>query len=331
MNGKDEVGAQGKASAEPAHSAWRVFRTQVDAAFQALDPTVRGLIWSAGAGVVFVVLNASMRALAMQMDPFQAQFLRYFAGLIVLLPLIFRGGPARWWPRSIGGQFGRGALHAMGLTLWFVALPRIPLADMTALGFTTPIFIMIGAALFFREPMRWERWLAAAFGFAGVLIVVAPKLSGSGGIYNLVMLASAPLFAASFLATKALTRHERTAVILLWQGITVSLFSLPLALLNWQPLSLLQVAGFLFCGLLGNTAHYCLTQSYRVADISSTQSVKFLDLIWASIIGWLAFGDAPSQATLIGGSVICMTTFWIAQRERKSRIDRASAVAKVPL
>ena len=69
--------------------------------------------------------------------------------------------------------------------------------------------------------MRWERWLAARLGFAGVLIVVGPKLVGSGGFYHLVMLASAPVFAASFLITKALTRYETTGMILVWQSITV--------------------------------------------------------------------------------------------------------------
>ncbi len=315
IEGEDDEAATDKA--HEAQGVWPTHRQRLAGAFERLDPTVRGLIWTAAAGLIFVLLNTLMRALAQQMDPFQTQFLRYFAGLLVILPLIFRGGMINWWPRKIGGQFGRGALHAMGLTLWFTALPRIPLADMTALGFTTPIFIMIGAVWFFREAMRWDRWLAAAFGFVGVLIVVWPKMAGDGGIYNLVMLASTPLLAGSFLVTKALTRYERTGVILLWQSITVSLFSLPLALLNWQAPSALQWAGFLVCGLLGNVAHYCLTQSFRVADISSTQSVKFLDLIWATLIGWLAFGDSPSQATLIGGSVICATTIWIARRERK--------------
>ncbi len=307
-------------TADPTAGRWRARYARFGGGFEALDPTVRGLIWSACAGMIFVVLNATMRALAQQLDPFQTQFLRYLAGLVVLLPLVFRGGLTSWRPRQIGGQFARGALHALGLTLWFIALPQIPLADMTAIGFTTPIFIMIGAMLFFREAMRWERWVAVGLGFVGVMIVVGPKLSGAGGIYNLVMLASAPLFAASFLVTKALTRYERTGVILLWQAITVSLFSLPLALLNWQQPSLYQLAGFAVCGLLGNSAHFCLTQSYRVADISSTQSVKFLDLIWATLIGLLVFGDAPSEATLIGGSVIAAATLWIARRERRIRL-----------
>ena len=73
----------------------------------------------------------------------------------------------------------------------------------------------------------------------------------------------------------------------------------------------------LLCGVLGSTAHYCLTRSYAAADISATQSVKFLDLVWATAIGWMAFGDQPSTSTLVGGVVICASTLWIAQRESR--------------
>jgi drug/metabolite transporter (DMT)-like permease len=282
-----------------------------------LDPVVKGLLWSASAGLVFSVLNALMRALAQQLDPFLAQFLRYLFGLLVLLPLLWRHGLAAYRPKNVGGQFLRGGFHTLGLLLWFAALPHIPLADMTAIGFTGPIFIMIGAYIFFKEPMRWERWLAAGIGFVGVLIVVGPKLSGNGGFYNLVMLASAPMFAASFLLTKGLTRYETTGVIMVWQSLTVTLFSLPLALLAWQWPNPLQWAGFLLCGFLGSLGHYCLTRSFRIADISATQSVKFLDLVWASTIGWMIFADVPSSSTLIGGVVICAATVWIAVRESR--------------
>ncbi|MFO1273466.1 MAG: DMT family transporter [Rubrivivax sp.] len=282
-----------------------------------LDPVVQGLLWSACAGMVFSVLNAMMRGLALRLDPFQAQFLRYLFGLLVLAPLLWRHGLAAYRPKNVGGQFLRGGFHTMGLLLWFAALPKIPLADMTALGFTGPIFIMIGAYFFFKEPMRWERWLASGIGFIGVLIVVGPKLTGTGGFYNLVMLASAPMFAASFLLTKGLTRYESTGVILVWQSLTVTLFSLPLALLAWQWPTPLQWAGFALCGFLGSLGHYCLTRSFRIADISSTQSVKFLDLVWASLIGWLVFADVPSSSTLVGGAVICAATIWIAARESR--------------
>ena len=284
-----------------------------------LDPVVKGLLWTSAGGLCLSILNAVMRGMTLQLDPLQAQFLRYAFGLLVMLPLILRAGLRAYVPRQIGGQFLRGAVHTAGLVLWFLALPHIPLADTTAIGFTGPIFIMMGAYLFFKEPMRWDRWLAAGIGFAGVVVVVGPKLSGAGGVYNLVMLASAPLFAASFLLTKGLTRYERVDVIVVWQAITVTLFSLPLALLHWKAPSLVQWGTFFICGILGSAGHYCLTRSFGIADISATQSVKFLDLLWSAMLGWLIFSDTPSQSTLVGGVVICASTLWIARREARAR------------
>lgn len=282
-----------------------------------LPATLRGLMWSAGAGLLFVILNTLMRRLAQQLDPFETQFLRYLAGLAVLVPFVLRGRLADWRPKKVAGQFARGALHTFGLGLWFVAIAHISLADTTAIGFTTPIFIMLGAALVLREPMRPARWVAALLGLAGVLIVVGPQLTGSGGLYTLVMLATCPVFAASFLFTKGLTRYERPEVIVLWQAITVTAFSLPLALVHWQWPSAAQWAAFAACGVIGTVGHYCLTRSYAVADISATQSVKFLDLVWAALLGWAVFGDIPTRSTLAGGFVIFAATIWIARREAR--------------
>ncbi len=282
-----------------------------------LPPAAQGMLLVAASGMIFSVLNALMRLLAQDMPAMQSQFLRYFMGLVVLAPWLWRDGLAAYKPQSVRGQFARGACHSAGLALWFIALPRIPLADMTAIGFTTPLFVMIGAYLFLGEVMRWERWLAAAVGMCGVLIVVGPQLSASGGVYHLIMLASAPMFAASFLITKALTRHERAGVILMWQAITVSLISLPLALWAWQWPSAWQWLGFLLCGVLGSAGHYALTKAFSLADISATQGLRFLDLVWSALMGWLIFADVPTGTTLIGGAVICTATIWIAGRESR--------------
>lgn len=284
-----------------------------------LDPTVRGLLWVGLSGLLFVLLNTLVRGLTLQLHPMQAQFLRYLAAVVVMLPLVARAGVAAYWPKRVGGQFSRGAVHAAGLVMWFSALPHIPLADTTAIGFTGPIFIMIGAFLFFEETMRWERWVAALIGFVGVLIVVGPQMSGGAGPYNLLMLASSPVFAASFLMTKALTRYERVDVIVFWQALTVTVFSLPLALWFWQSLSMWQWFGFLLSGVLGAGGHYSVTRGFAIADISSTQSVKFLDLVWAAAMGWLVFGDVPTSFTLLGGSLICASTLWITHRESRRR------------
>jgi drug/metabolite transporter (DMT)-like permease len=275
----------------------------------------KGMLWMAAGGFLFSILNTIVRSIAMQMDPFEVQFLRYLFGLLVMLPWVFKAGPRNYWPTDIKGQFWRGGVHTIGMVLWFIALPKIPLADMTAISFTGPIFIMIGASWFLGEPMRRDRWIAALIGFTGVVVVVAPKMSGAGGSYHLVMLASAPLFAASFLITKALTRYEKATVIVFWQALTVSLFSLPLALLHWQNPSLWQWVGFFIAGILGSVGHYCWTRAFHAADISSTQSLRFLDLVWTSALGWLIFSDIPSQSTWLGAIVILAATVWIARRE----------------
>lgn len=307
-------------SAPPTPGLWQRLYDAVQSRTAHLSPTAQGMLWTSAAGLIFSMLNALMRLLTLHIDPFQSQFLRYLFGLVVLLPIILKSGYRAYLPKHMGGQFTRGAAHTLGLCLWFIALPKIPLADMTAIGFTGPIFIMIGAYLFFKEPMRWERWLATAIGFGGVLIVVGPKLTfgqGGSGLYHLVMLASAPIFATSFLLTKALTRYETTGTILVWQSITVSIFSLPLALYVWQPMSVWQWSGFLLCGALGSAGHYCLTRSFKVADISATQSAKFLDLVWSAMMGFLLFSDVPSLSTIAGGVLIASATIWVARRESR--------------
>jgi drug/metabolite transporter (DMT)-like permease len=139
------------------------------------------MAWMTLGGLMFSVLNTIARSISMQLDPFQTQFLRYFCGLLIMLPLLWHQGLAAYVPKDIKGQFWRGGVHTIGLMFWFIALPQIPLADMTAIGFTGPIFIMLGAAWFLGEPMRKDRWIAAGIGFTGVLVVVLPKLAGTGG------------------------------------------------------------------------------------------------------------------------------------------------------
>jgi drug/metabolite transporter (DMT)-like permease len=296
---------------------WLLAHHRSRRSFAAWPVAVRGMVWMVCGGLLFSVLNTIARQLTLHLDVYQSQFLRYLFGLLVILPWVFRDGWRSFMPVNMAGQFWRGGVHTVGLILWFTALPQIPLADMTAIGFTGPIFIMIGAAWFLGEPMRKDRWIAAIVGFAGVLVVVLPKMSGDGGWFNLVMLASAPVFAASFLITKALTRYEKPGVIVLWQALTVTALSLPMALSHWQMPTPLQWLGFVATGVLGTLAHYCLTRAFALADISATQSLRFLDLVWASVLGWLVFGDVPSRSTWLGAFVILWATVWIARREGK--------------
>lgn len=283
------------------------------------------MAWMALGGFLLVFMNALMRVMTLEMDSFEAQFLRYLFGLVVMLPLLFRDGWQAYRPNNLKGQWWRGAVHAAALTLFFLALPHVPLADMTSILFTSPIFTLIGAAVVLREKVTAARWLAAAVGFLGVIVVVWPHLSGHGaGIWTLVMLASSPFFAASFLITKSLTRTDSPNTIVMWQNITVTLFALPLALMHWTQPSLAQWGIFLVCGLLGSGAHLCMTRAFSLADISAVQPVRFLDLVWSATFGFILFGDHPTVSALIGGAIIVASTAWLARREA---MERAAARA----
>jgi drug/metabolite transporter (DMT)-like permease len=297
----------------------------------ALSPTSRGILWALGAGLAFQVANGAVRALSIAIDPLQAQFLRYFVGIVPLLPLIVRaGGMHRLRPESMRGQVWRSALHTLGLVLWFSALPHMPLADMTAIGFTNPLFVLIGAAWLLKEPMNPARWIAVAVGFAGVLVIVGPGLAGTGGWYALLMLASSPVFAASFLVTKVLTRRDSASVIVLWQTVLISLMSLPLALPVWVWPTPGQWGLALVGGVAGTVGHYFLTRSFASADISATQSVKFVDLLWAALIGWIAFGDVLRPTTVLGGAVIVAAIVALERHERRIAARARSSPSSSP-
>lgn len=277
----------------------------------------RGMLWVVMSGLVLSCLDAIMRTTSLSLDPFESQFLRYLFGTVAMLPLVWRNGLQACRPVNLSGQLWRGAIHTVGLTLWFMALPHLGLADMAAIGFTGPLFVMMGAALFLGEKMRADRWTAAVIGLAGVLVVVVPKFTGQGGSYALVMLASCPVFAASFLLTKTMTRYEKPSVIVLWQAITVTVLSLPLGWAHWSAPTVWQWLQFAMAGVLGSLGQYCLTRGFRTADISAVQPLRFLDLIWASLMGWLVFSNVPSQTTLLGALVILASTVWIARREHR--------------
>lgn len=288
--------------------------------------TVRGMLWMAGNGVLFTVLSAILKKLTDQLDPWQLGFLRYVMGAIVILPPALRLGVRALWPQAPKLQLLRGLFHAGGMLLWFVALPLVTLADLTAIGFSGPIFVCLGAVLFLRERMTGARWAAVLIGFLGVVIVLRPWQGwGVGGVSPgmLLMLASAPVFAGSFLVAKVLTRHDRPAVIVLWQHLWVSLLLVPFMLPRWSAPTAAQWLALAACGVFGAAGHYCMARAFRAADLSAVQSVRFLELVWAAMLGYVLFAAIPGGWTVTGGLVIFASTLWLARHE--TRVARAES------
>ena len=288
-------------------------------------PSVRGMLWMAATGLLFTLLNTIMKMLSHELDPWVVGFLRYLMGAVVMLPPALRLGVRALWPEAPKLQFVRGLFHAGGMLLWFAALPLVTLADLTAIGFSGPIFVCLGAVLFLRERMTAARWAAVLIGFLGVIIVLAPWQSGGLGAISpgmLLMLASAPVFAGSFLVAKVLTRHDRSAVIVLWQHLWVSLLLVPFMISGWTAPSPGQWLALLVCGVVGAGGHYCMMRAFRVADVSAVQSVKFLELVWAAMLGYLLFATVPAGWSVIGGAVILISTLWLARHEALQSIAR---------
>jgi drug/metabolite transporter (DMT)-like permease len=237
------------------------------------------MLWMAASGLIIAVLNALLKRLASELEPWLVGFLRYAMGALVILGPMLRLGVRNLRSTRPGLQFARGAMHASALLLWFAALPGISLSELTAIAFSLPIWICIGAVLFLGERMSAARWGAVLVGFAGVLLVVDPFAPGGfAGVSGstLLMLASAPVFSVSFLIAKVLTRTERTEVMVLWQHLWTAALTAPVALAFWAMPTARQWLLFAACGVIGVAGHYCATRSFRVADLSAVQSVKFL-------------------------------------------------------
>ena len=289
------------------------------------------MLWMAASGALFSVMNVAMKAMSHDLDPWVVGCLRYSFGFLVLTPLLWQIGPRGCMTRAPLLQLARGGLHAIGMLLWFIALPAVSMAELTAIGFTGPIFICLGAVLFLGERMTPPRIAAVAVGFFGVLIVVQPWSQGAFTavtIGNLFLLAAAPMFAGSFLVAKVLTRVDRPEVVVFWQHFTVGLLLLPFALAYWTPPSLAQWIALAALGVLGSLGHYSMTRAFRVADISSVQSVTFLNLVWASIGGYIVFAAIPGLWTVIGAVVIFASTILLARHEAQA--GRAPAPAPRP-
>jgi len=281
----------------------------------------RGFLWMAAAGAVYSLNNAMLRGMSMELGAFQILALVYAGSLLAMVPMLIARGVTPMGPRRLSPIVVRGVIHWAGMSIWLFALAHVTLAETTAISFTGPLFISAGgAALLLKEPMRWERVTAAVVGFGGVIVVLHPRLAGNQqSAYALMMLVSTAVFAMSFLLAKRLTQSERPGVIVAWQSLVITACSFPLAALNWTSPTHSALLTALVCGILTLVGNYCYTRAFGEADISATQPAKFLDLVWAAILGWLLFEDRVETTTWVGAAIILGATIWAARRERQDR------------
>ena len=294
-------------TSSPSGSATRLDRANLE-----------GIGWMVVTGVLFVGVTGIVRHLGGDMNPMQAAFIRYAIGLALLSPLILRLGLAGLASARLGLHAVRGVVHGVGVMLWFYAMTRIPIAEVTALGFVAPIFTTIGAALFLGEKLHLRRIGAVLAGFGGALVILRPGISvvDPGAIAQLI---AAPLFAASFLLAKKLTASDSNTAIVAYMSIFVTLTLAPPALLVWRTPTWEEMGWLLVTAVLATTGHFTLVQAFRKAEIMVVQPVHFLQLVWATLLGLYVFDESPDAWTWLGGFIIVSSATYIAHRESRAK------------
>ncbi|MFN4098699.1 MAG: DMT family transporter [Pararhodobacter sp.] len=279
---------------------------------------VAGVLWMVASGLCFVVVTAGVKYLGPTIPAAQSAFLRYALGLVFLLPVLgalrrTRLSPADW--RAFGW---RGLAHSFGVALWFYAMTRIPLAEVSAMGYLSPIWIAAGAALFLGEKVRLRRIMAIAVALAGALVILRPGLREleSG---HLAMLGTSLLFAYSYLVAKNLSGRASPTVIVAMLSMTVTICLAPMAWLVWEPVTGAQIGILFLIASCATAGHYMMTFAFTAAPITVTQPVTALQLVWAVALGAVFFGEAVDLWVIVGGVMVASAVVFIALREHQLR------------
>jgi drug/metabolite transporter (DMT)-like permease len=279
---------------------------------------VAGILWMFVSGLTFVAVTGIVRYLGTDLPAAENAFIRYAIGVVLLSPAIvcsLRGG---FVPGAFKLFAARGLVHSLAVILWFFAMARIPVSEVTAIGYLNPIGVTIGAAIIFGEKLALRRILAVLVALLGALIILRPGLRevGEG---HLAQLAAAMLFASSYLFAKRLSELAQPGAIVAMMSLSVTIFLAPMALPVWVTPTLTQVAWLGLVAVFATAGHYFMTRAFQCAPLTVTQPVTFLQLVWATLLGSLAFGETVDPFVLLGGGLIIGAISYITWREAQVR------------
>jgi len=281
-----------------------------------LSRATRAVLWMLGAVVAFTCMAVAGRELAGRHDTFEIMAFRSAVGLgLVLLFAAMTGRVDEISADRLGGHAVRNVFHFAGQNLWFAALGLIPLAQVFALEFTSPIWVILLAPLILGERLTPTRLFAAAMGFAGILIVARPDFAHLNA--GTIMAASAAIcFAATTLMTKALTRGISIMSILFWlTGMQLVMGAVCAGwdgAVRWPDMGTLP--WLVLIGICGVAAHLCLTTALTLAPASTIVPVDFARLPLIAVVGAVAYAEPVDPWVILGGAVIFLGN-WVNLRK----------------
>ena len=275
---------------------------------------VVAILWMLTTGLCFVAVTALVKYLGPRIPPAEAAFLRYLIGLVFLIPMLGLLRRAALTPRQQKLFAARGLLHAVGVILWFFAMTRISLSEVTAMNYLAPVYVTIGAAVFLGEKLAARRIAAIVVALIGAMIILRPGFRElSPG--HLAMLLAAVVFGGSYLLAKVAADEVSPAIVVAMLSLWVTATLAPFAALEWVTPTWGKL-GLLFCVAFFATAeHYTMTLAFAAAAVTVTQPVTFLQLVWATALGVIVFNEAVDIWVVLGGGLILASITFITWRE----------------
>ena len=275
---------------------------------------VAGVLWMVATGLNFVMVTALVKHVGSRIPAAESAFLRYLLGLVFLVPMLKPLIAARLDRRAIAVFSLRGLVHTFGVILWFYAMARIPMAEVTALNYLVPVYVTLGAVLIFGEQLAARRILAIAAALVGALIILRPGIrTVEPG--HIAMLGTTALFAASYLIAGRMSGEVKPVVVVAMLSITVTIGLAPFALVNWVTPTLAELGWLFGVAAFATAGHYTMTLAFAAAPMSVTQPVTFLQLVWSVLIGWLVFTEPVDALVILGGGLILGAVSFITWRE----------------
>ncbi|MFK7874868.1 MAG: DMT family transporter [Paracoccaceae bacterium] len=285
------------------------------------------------AGVFLIMVMAALiKAATQEVPPWQAVFFRSFFAIPIIAIWLVRQGNLREGlsTKNPKGHFWRGLIGSSAMALTFSGLTLLPLPEVTAIGYATPIFTVLFAAIFLGERIRMIRISAVALGLVGVMVVMWPRLgtadlSDTATLGALMVLGASVLRALVQIHVRQLVQTEHTAAIVFWFSITASTLSLFTIPLGWVWPSSMALGLLICAGLIGGVAQILITSSYRFGAAGMLAPFDYTSMIFAILIGWVVFSELPTAVMLMGSALVIAGGALIIWRERQLGLSRGKA------
>lgn len=302
----------------------------------------RAIALKTAAVFLFIIMAALIKAASDDVPAGQAVFFRSLFALPIIVVWLWQQGHLHdgFKANNILGHVWRGLIGTSAMGLTFGGLAMLPLPEVTAIGYATPMFTVIFAAILLGERVRLFRLSAVALGLVGVMIVIAPRLSldqsysDTATVGALMILAASILRALVQIHVRRLVQTDSTSAIVFYFSLTatlVSLLSLPLGWLfpipslAWTAPHFSVFVLIICAGLIGGMAQIMVTSSYRFGTASMLAPFDYSSMIFATLIGWLAFSEVPTAPILIGAALVIAGGVLIIWRERQLGLDRSKS------